>query len=106
MEFAVVNLLRDTILAYAPAYIANMMPPIAGALRLPLGVSISARILGKNKTYRGLYVGVLGGMIAGWLLWKLQLGWHGSQPLSAALLAGGLMGFGALIGDVVKSAVK
>jgi len=100
------KLLAEVIITYVPAYFGNMMPPIAGALRLPFGFPIASKHLGKNKTYRGIYAGVAGGMLGSWLLWALQLGWYGSQSLNIALLAGGLMGFGALLGDVIKSWFK
>jgi len=106
MESSLTALVTGTILTYVPAYFGNMMPPIAGALRLPFGNPIAPTKLGKNKTYRGLYAGVIGGLLGSWLLHSLDLGWYATQPLSKALLAGGMMGFGALIGDAVKSAVK
>jgi len=98
--------LADAILTYVPAYFGNMMPPIAGALKLPLGYAIAPTKLGRNKTYRGIYSGVIGGVLGSWLLWSLQWGWYGTQSLSLSIIAGGLMGFGALAGDAVKSGFK
>jgi len=106
MESPLTILITGAILTYVPAFFANMMPPIVGALRLPFGTAIAPSLLGKNKTYRGVYAGIIGGVLGSWLLSSLDLGWYGTQPLPRALLAGGIMGFGALIGDMTKSAVK
>src|SRR3989338_9108611 len=106
MESSLMILLANAILTYVTAYFGNMMPPIAGALNLPFGYAIAPTKLGRNKTYRGIYSGVIGGVLGSWLLWSLQWGWYGTQSLSTAIIAGGLMGFGALIGDAVKSGFK
>jgi CDP-2,3-bis-(O-geranylgeranyl)-sn-glycerol synthase len=106
MEPSFTSLITDTVLTYVPAYFGNMMPPIAAALRLPFGEAIGPTFLGRNKTYRGIYAGIIGGIFGSWLLSVLGLGWYAAQTLPSALLAGGLMGFGALIGDMTKSAIK
>lgn len=106
MDAPFASLIAAAVLTYVPAYFGNMMPPIAAALRLPFGGSISVKYLGKNKTYRGVYSGAVGGVLGAWLLHLLGWAWYADQPLQTALLAGGVMGLGALVGDSVKSAFK
>lgn len=106
MESQVVNLLVETVLLYWPAYLANMLPPIAGALRLPGGFPLSTCLFGSNKTWRGLLSGIIGGALGAWMLWIFGWSWFGTQALPVAVGIGGLMGAGALGGDLVKSAVK
>jgi len=69
------------------------------------------RVLGDHKTWRGLVVGVLAGALtfalqqaifrAGWLQALALLDYDACSPLPGALL-----GFGALLGDAVKSFFK
>lgn len=100
------NLLVETVLLYWPAYLANMLPPVAGALRLPGGFPLSTRLFGGNKTWRGFVSGVIGGALGAGMLWALAWSWFGTHTLPVAAGVGGLMGAGALAGDLVKSAVK
>jgi len=93
-------------LVYTPAYIANMMPVLAAAWKWPGGRAISVEYFGDHKTYRGFYSGVLGGALGAFGLWYLELGPIGSKNLDVALILGSLMGFGALLGDLIKSGVK
>lgn len=69
------------------------------------------RILGPHKTVRGLLAGVLAGLIVGGLqgflindsIFGLPAGlYNGVTPI----LLGGLLGFGALLGDAVESFFK
>lgn len=99
---------------FAPAFLANAMPVIAK--KLPVlrrwDTPIHARILGKNKTVRGL----VSGTVAAMLLALLQFGLSGSPWLPDvsdvltspwfALLAGFLLGAGALLGDIAESSLK
>lgn len=105
--------LRDLYL-FAPAFLANAMPVIAK--KLPLlrrwDTPINARILGKNKTIRGLTSGIVGGTLLALLQHELN-GVSGlpdishilTSPLRAALI-GALLGAGALLGDIVESSLK
>lgn len=106
MDAPLLDLITVAFLTYVPAYIANMMPPIAGALRLPFGTPIAPTLLGKNKTYRGIYAGMIGGIIGILILRYLELSLFSSVELRFALLLGALMGLGALIGDSAKSFYK
>ncbi|NOS66908.1 MAG: CDP-archaeol synthase [Candidatus Peribacteraceae bacterium] len=106
MESPLVTLITTALLLYWPAYLGNMMPPIAGALRLPGGSPISVRVLGKNKTWRGVISGVIGGMLGAASLWYLGWSWFAAQTFPVTVGTGALMGAGALGGDLIKSAVK
>ncbi len=97
---------------FAPAFIANAAPVVLGNLpglkRMDWPVWES--ILGKNKTWRGLIGGTFIGLCA-------ALGLHAMSALFSFLMplygnlpratgAGFLLGSGALLGDMAKSAVK
>ncbi len=103
-----------------PAYISNMTPPLIGNLigtkwnwPADFGLTLKGkRILGSHKTIRGFVGGTALAILAGYL----QTGWSSSQlitnialidysAVNGALL-GGLLGFGALLGDSVKSFFK
>lgn len=103
-----------------PAYVANMAPLFAAMamkdrFAVPLDFNrklVGRPILGTNKTYRGLIVGILAATVVSCL--QTQLYAYASVK-SLSLLAydrvncawwGFLMGFGALCGDAVKSFIK
>jgi CDP-2,3-bis-(O-geranylgeranyl)-sn-glycerol synthase len=91
------------LLFFTPAYVANMLPPFFR--KLPGGWPIDGgktwrghRLLGENKTWRGLCVGTLGGGLVGYALQAAGLPfvwWWGLW-----------LGFAALVGDALKSLVK
>lgn len=104
-----------------PAYLANMAP--LAALRfsvadIPLDHNVSwhgKRLFGSHKTYRGLFSGILVGIIIVFLQQQLfAWGWFANISLIPyAKLAhwqlavlGGLFGAGALLGDLLKSFFK
>jgi CDP-2,3-bis-(O-geranylgeranyl)-sn-glycerol synthase len=97
-----------------PAYFANMMPVFAAKLRLPGGRPVSMKWLGAHKTWRGLYAGYIGALIvlAGqWLAARegLMMDYTILDYESMGWMIfgySGLFGFGALIGDSVKSFFK
>lgn len=71
------------------------------------------RLLGKNKTWRGLFVAIIFGILSIYLQRYLQQASSFFASISLfdyqtnkALLLGGLMGFGAIVGDAVKSFFK
>lgn len=73
-----------------------------------------ARILGDHKTWRGLVVGTLIGALTAWLqgMAYQEYAWVQAfcEPLDYTtvntVLLGGLLGFGALLGDMIKSFAK
>ncbi|MBT3293018.1 CDP-archaeol synthase [Candidatus Peregrinibacteria bacterium] len=103
---SLITIFIATILFYTPAYFANMAPCISGRMKLPGGHPIAAEIFGAHKTWRGIYSGVIGGALGGYLLFFLSLGWIDELSMLDSILIGGVMGLGALIGDSVKSLIK
>lgn len=89
------QIILETIWLLLPAGVANTVPVFAAKYNwLPsLNRPISAGLLGPNKTWRGIAVGILFGSITGFLLG------HGA-------IFGAALGFGALAGDAVKSFFK
>ncbi len=92
------------LLFFLPAYVANMAPvfvrhtkflayPLDGGLKLG-----GERLLGANKTVRGLLFGTFMGGITGAVLQLFAL------PITWKI--GLLVGFAALLGDAVKSFFK
>jgi len=102
----------------APAGLANMMPvlmkPFAKSLAKPIdgGRTINGEpVFGTNKTWRGIIVAPLFGLLAFWLQRKLYV-IPEMQTISlinyetAPLWWGAILGFGAILGDLVKSFFK
>ncbi|MBL7055752.1 CDP-archaeol synthase [Candidatus Woesearchaeota archaeon] len=99
-----------------PAYFANMAPVIVkniNFLKVPIdfGNEINNKpIFGKNKTFRGLFFGILFAVI----ITYLQFVFHNNNFLenlvivdySNWLIIGFLMGSGAIIGDLIESFAK
>jgi len=96
----------STILLFVPAFLANATPVVVKnipGLRT-WNTSICTSIFGKNQTWRGLISGVLVANIASIFIFSF-LGKH--LPLEKnPVLVGLLLGLGALIGDLVESAIK
>ncbi len=101
---------------FLPAGIANMAPVLAKFLRLPatpidLGKKLNGQpIFGPHKTYRGLALGGLAAVGTVYLQKRLY-----PHTASISLIdystvnvwqLGLLQGFGALLGDLIKSFVK
>lgn len=103
---------------FVPAYLANMAPVLVGkrltplAIPLDFGASVGGvRVFGDHKTWRGLIVGVATGAVAFLFqraLYDAELGRvlalfdYGMLPS----LTGAWLGFGAILGDAVKSFFK
>ena len=99
-----------------PAYFANMAPVIVKKINLLVfPIDFNKRInrkpiLGKNKTFRGLVFGIIFALIIAYLQFLL----HDFESFKNVsffnyqnwILFGFLMGFGALIGDLIKSFFK
>ena len=106
------NLVLSALFFLLPAYVANMCPVFAGAMRLPLDIPIQPSLFGKHKTYRGVYASYLGALLALFLQRWLQehgvlesfrlLDYHASN----LWLLAALFGLGAIAGDLVKSFFK
>lgn len=91
------------LLFFVPAYVANMLPPFFRKLPFSYPLDCGAtlrgkRLLGENKTWRGLVLGTLGGGLVGWFMQ--------SGGLPFVWWWGFVLGFAALVGDALKSLVK
>jgi len=104
-----------------PAYIANSLPVVFTNIHIgdffekPIDLGRKwrgVRIFGDNKTVKGYLVGVLGGVIVCFAQFLFYA--HGylhqisvvNYTFVGSLVIGFLLGFGALVGDSVKSFVK
>lgn len=97
---------------FLPAGFANMVPVFASRLPLlrnwkaPLDFGKSfrgTRILGNNKTIRGLACGTLAAIFLGVLQSQLR----GLEPGTSSIwIVAGALGFGALFGDFFESFLK
>ena len=110
------NFIIKTLWTFLPAAFANMAPVIFNRLpflNFPLDFNYTLRnkpILGQNKTWRGLVVGIIFAIIITYFQKAFYLE---TKFLSAidysqinVLLFGFLSGFGALFGDALKSFFK
>lgn len=109
------------LLFFAPAGLANAAPvfankiPLLNRWKTPVDLGRhyrGKRILGNNKTWRGLIVGILTGTLTGIVIYLLfpdfveELGLRISSPLPSMAILGGVLGAGALLGDIVESFFK
>jgi CDP-2,3-bis-(O-geranylgeranyl)-sn-glycerol synthase len=99
-----------------PAYLANMMPIFVkkiNFLNYPVDFNKKLNkkpILGSHKTWRGFFFGTIAGIIIAYIQ-SLLSGIEFFQSISILdysswLIIGFLLGFGALLGDSVKSFFK
>ena len=92
-----------------PAYVPNPVAALLGGgspIDAGKNYSDGNRILGDGKTWRGLFAGILAGILTGFVLiqaaGRFPVAWLPAHtPLSITLLA-----TGALFGDMVKSFFK
>lgn len=85
--------------------LANKLPFIT-RFKTPLDFGYSYhghRIFGKNKSWRGLFSGIVFGTFAGWVMHQA---FFASEPLGHYLIVAAAMSAGALIGDAVESFFK
>lgn len=102
-----------------PIYLGNMAPVLVKKLPfldLPIdgGAMYKGKpLFGKNKTWRGVVFAVLFGVLAAYL--QRWIGFYSpyfdslallDYNTDFALLLGGVMGFGAIMGDLLKSFFK
>ncbi len=99
---------------YLPAFVANAVPVL---IRWVPGFTqwntpLDKKLFGAHKTYRGLIMGMLFAVLTGAIQFYVDQSalftrFHALHPtLPRALLMGGLLGMGALGGDLVKSFCK
>ncbi len=106
---SVISIILQSLYYFLPAYIANMAPVLFQKLPF-LDKPIWEKKLGKNKTWRGVVVAALCGVIVFWLQ-KMAYNF-GFTSLAIidyndfSVLMGLLLGLGAIVGDSVKSYYK
>ncbi|PIN76803.1 hypothetical protein COV17_00945 [Candidatus Woesearchaeota archaeon CG10_big_fil_rev_8_21_14_0_10_36_11] len=103
------TLILKSLYFFLPAYIANMAPVLFKWVPF-LNKSIHTRLLGKNKTWRGLIIAPLMGMLIFWLQ-KIAFTAGFTQfalidYAGFSILLGFLLGLGAIVGDLVESYYK
>ncbi len=118
MEFVIfIIYLLEIIYLFLPASFANMIPITlkkVPLLKHPVDFKLTfreRRILGDNKTFRGLVFGIIASIIIIYIQYAIQLKYNFGNFLIDytqvnLLLLGFLMGFGALLGDMIESFVK
>ncbi len=116
MEDSFGLLLLKCLYLMLPAYFANMAPVWVrkiNFLNYPIDFDRKVRnnpILGNHKTFRGLFFGVLLGIMVAFIQFLLYKNPAFAKisffDYSSWFLIGFLMGFGALFGDAVKSFFK
>lgn len=98
---------------FLPAGIANMAPvlvnkiPLVNQWNTPMDFNASwrgVRVFGPHKTWRGLLSGVVFASLFAALQYFVYSPYVTS--LTQAMLLGGLLGFGALLGDAIASFFK
>lgn len=87
----------EFLIKFFPAMIANSSPVIYAKL-IPFHKPVNEKLFGKNKTWRGLILGSLSGGIVGHFI--------GFFLPILNFQIGLAMGFGALVGDLIKSFFK
>jgi CDP-2,3-bis-(O-geranylgeranyl)-sn-glycerol synthase len=88
----------------APAYAANMAPPLGRYWR-GWNRPINARWLGEHKTVIGFGAGVVAAVAAAGI--QSRLPWsRGAGSIEHPLAHGLRLGFGAMLGDTIKSFLK
>jgi CDP-2,3-bis-(O-geranylgeranyl)-sn-glycerol synthase len=92
-----------------PAYIPNPVAAVSGG-GIPIDFGRNSydgrRIFGDGKTYRGLVIGILAGIITGLILMWLVKQFPRAGLPEHTLLSVSLLASGALLGDLVKSFFK
>jgi len=92
-----------------PAYLPNPVAALCGGgtpIDLGKNYSDNRRLFGDGKTWRGLIVGILAGVLIGLVqIWASGTFSFGMLP-QQTLLSVTLLAIGALVGDLVKSFFK
>jgi CDP-2,3-bis-(O-geranylgeranyl)-sn-glycerol synthase len=106
------NFILTSLLFILPAYFANSIPVITGG-GLPIDLNKkfldNRRIFGNGKTFRGFIAGILAAIFISLLeflvLSNTSFDLYGANPINY-LLAGFLLGGGAMFGDLIGSFIK
>jgi CDP-2,3-bis-(O-geranylgeranyl)-sn-glycerol synthase len=99
-QMTIWNLIAEALVFILPAYCANAAPVIGGG-GTPIDIGRKFRdgepIFGKNKTFRGFFVGLLVGT---------SIGFIESFIFKYSFFFGPLLSLGALLGDLVGAFLK
>ncbi|MCA9329495.1 CDP-archaeol synthase [Candidatus Saccharibacteria bacterium] len=107
------NDLFMALIFFMPAGIANSIPPVVNKIpiikywKTPIDFNYKLKgqeLFGKNKTWRGLLIGTLIGGLSAWFIYPILN--NSIQIEINSFLMGCLLGFGALLGDVIESFFK
>ncbi|MBT4805363.1 CDP-archaeol synthase [Candidatus Woesearchaeota archaeon] len=103
-------LILKSLYFFLPAYIANMAPILLKWIPF-LEKPVHKKKFGDHKTWRGLIVASLTGILVFWLqIYLFQFSFFQNMSLidysGFTVLLGFLLGFGAIIGDLIKSYYK
>ena len=108
------SLIVGSFLLFLPAGLSNASPVLAKHIPLlkqwdaPIDGGITFRgkkLLGKNKTWRGLLFGTLIGGVSSMYILRFHITVGANVP-SQHFWFGCLLGFGALFGDLIESFIK
>ncbi len=105
----ILELIQYSIIFFLPAYFANAMPVVASGLKIlpSLAKPINAKWFGTSKTYRGFVVGMIGAFIISIVPLSFRFyDFYESKKFIIFFWMTLTLGFGALLGDLVKSFVK
>jgi CDP-2,3-bis-(O-geranylgeranyl)-sn-glycerol synthase len=105
VKMEIVQLIIESLKFIFPAYCANAVPVIAGGgTPIDFGRNFfdGKPILGKNKTFKGFFFGLVVGTAVGYLE-SISLGY---PPENSGLLFGFVVSLGALFGDLAAAFLK
>ncbi|MEM3373954.1 MAG: CDP-archaeol synthase [Candidatus Woesearchaeota archaeon] len=95
-----------------PSYVSVIVPVFVRKINF-LNFPLNEKLFGKNKTYRGFFVGILFSILVAYFQYKLYINNFLIRAISIIFydrinifLFGFLMGFGSLFGDLIKSFFK
>jgi CDP-2,3-bis-(O-geranylgeranyl)-sn-glycerol synthase len=102
-----IQLILETFWVFLPAGVANTVPVLAAKYHIfpSLAKPLHEPLLGKHKTWRGLVLGIIFGSITAIIQYVVYPAFP-YPTLRSALLIGGALGLGALLGDAIKSFFK
>lgn len=94
---------------FLPGAFANIAPLIFQRVNF-LNIPINKKLFGENKTYRGLFFGIILSIVIAFLQRLLSALFRSIEILNYneinIFIFGFVMGFGALMGDLLKSLIK
>lgn len=96
-------MILNFLIKFFPAMAANAFPVILGKISY-FKKPINKKSFGSNKTWKGFIFGILIGGFSGYCIEVLSKILH--YPITMNLYLGLLLGFGTLLGDLVKSFFK